>query len=111
MAQPIERRIQCFVFFGEVQADDVVDRLAEEGASRYRTDADLACELLAEVNIALPLFEVRRNIGPVSYTHLDVYKRQRPDDAADALAIAICHARSATSLLSRVSGGDVKQTI
>ena len=35
----------------------------------------------------------------------------RPDDAADALAIAICHARSATSLLSRVSGGDVKQTI
>ena len=35
----------------------------------------------------------------------------RPDDAADALAIAICHARSATSLLSRVSGGDVKQTV
>ena len=26
----------------------------------------------------------------------------RPDDAADALAIAICHARSATSLLTRV---------
>ena len=63
MAQPIKRRIQCFVFFGEVQADDVVDRLAEEGTSRHRTDADLACELLAEVNIALPLFEVRRNIG------------------------------------------------
>ena len=35
----------------------------------------------------------------------------RPDDAADALAIAICHARSATSLLSRVGGNDVKQTI
>ncbi len=34
----------------------------------------------------------------------------RPDDAADALAIAICHARSATSLLNRVQGG-VKQTI
>ena len=32
-------------------------------------------------------------------------------DAADALAIAICHARSATSLLSRVGGNDVKQTI
>ena len=45
---------------------------------------------------------------------MDMVKRQavpRPDDAADALAIAICHARSATSLLSRVSGGDVKQTI
>ena len=26
----------------------------------------------------------------------------KPDDAADALAIAICHARSATSLLRRV---------
>lgn len=35
----------------------------------------------------------------------------RPDDAADALAIAICHARSATSLLSRVGGNDVKQTV
>ena len=35
---------------------------------------------------------------------------QRPDDAADALAIALCHARSATSLLARAHS-DVKQTI
>ena len=35
----------------------------------------------------------------------------KPDDAADALAIALCHARSATSLLSRVQGGGVKETI
>ena len=34
----------------------------------------------------------------------------RPDDAADALAIAICHARSATSLLRR-QDSDVTQTI
>ena len=34
----------------------------------------------------------------------------RPDDAADALAIAICHARSATSLLTRVQQND-KQTV
>ena len=34
----------------------------------------------------------------------------RPDDAADALAIALCHARSATSLLARVDNG-VKETI
>ena len=34
-----------------------------------------------------------------------------PDDAADALAIALCHARSATSLLSRIEGGGVRQTI
>ena len=34
----------------------------------------------------------------------------RPDDAADALALAICHARSATSLLRRYSP-DVKETV
>ncbi|MCR5826746.1 MAG: crossover junction endodeoxyribonuclease RuvC [Oscillospiraceae bacterium] len=34
----------------------------------------------------------------------------RPDDAADALALALCHARSATSLLARVNPA-VKQTI
>lgn len=35
----------------------------------------------------------------------------RPDDAADALAIAICHARSTTSLLSKVGDTNVKQTV
>jgi crossover junction endodeoxyribonuclease RuvC len=34
----------------------------------------------------------------------------KPDDAADALAIAICHARSATSLLRR-QDPNVKQTV
>ena len=34
----------------------------------------------------------------------------KPDDAADALAIAICHARSATSLL-RKHASDVKETV
>lgn len=34
----------------------------------------------------------------------------RPDDAADALAIALCHARSATSLLRRQEPG-VKETV
>ena len=33
----------------------------------------------------------------------------RPDDAADALALSICHARSATSRLPQVT--DVKETI
>ena len=33
--------------------------------------------------------------------HMD--KVARPDDAADAIAIALCHARSQTSLLSRLS--------
>ncbi len=35
----------------------------------------------------------------------------KPDDAADALAIALCHARSTTSLLARAQRPDVKQTI
>ena len=34
----------------------------------------------------------------------------KPDDAADALAISICHARSATSLLRR-KDPDVKETV
>jgi len=29
-------------------------------------------------------------------------KMPKPDDAADAIAIALCHARSATSLLASV---------
>ena len=33
---------------------------------------------------------------------LRLEKLPKPDDAADAIAIALCHARSATSLLARV---------
>ncbi len=35
---------------------------------------------------------------------LNMRSAPKPDDAADALAIAICHARSATSLLSKYGG-------
>lgn len=35
----------------------------------------------------------------------------KPDDAADAVALAICHARSATSLLTKNGGADVCSTI
>jgi len=35
----------------------------------------------------------------------------KPDDAADAIALAICHARSATSLLSKHGGNDLCSTI
>ena len=35
----------------------------------------------------------------------------KPDDASDALAMAICHARSATSLLTQNGGNDVCSTI
>lgn len=35
---------------------------------------------------------------------MNMKKAPKPDDAADALAIAICHARSATSLLTKNGG-------
>ncbi|MBE6913774.1 MAG: crossover junction endodeoxyribonuclease RuvC [Ruminococcaceae bacterium] len=35
----------------------------------------------------------------------------KPDDAADAVALAICHARSATSLLTKNGGNNVCSTI
>ena len=35
---------------------------------------------------------------------LRLEKMPKPDDAADAIAIALCHARSSTSLLSKISG-------
>lgn len=35
----------------------------------------------------------------------------KPDDAADAVALALCHARSATSLLTSHGGNDVCSTI
>ena len=34
---------------------------------------------------------------------LHLERAPRPDDAADAIAIALCHGRSATSLLARAS--------
>ena len=35
---------------------------------------------------------------------LRLEKMPKPDDAADAIAIALCHARSSTSMLSQLSG-------
>ena len=37
---------------------------------------------------------------------LHLEKIPKPDDAADAIAIALCHARSRTSLLSRAMGNE-----
>ena len=37
---------------------------------------------------------------------LGLERMPKPDDAADAIAIALCHARSSTSLLYRVKSGE-----
>ena len=41
----------------------------------------------------------KRQVMDMTRRILKIEKVPRPDDAADALALAICHARSATSLL------------
>lgn len=74
--------------------------------------------LLAVEQFGAPLFEYtpnevkqavvgyggaeKRQVMDMTRRILKMEKVARPDDAADAIAIALCHARSATSLLSRV---------
>jgi len=41
---------------------------------------------------------------------LRMERTPKPDDAADALAVAICHSRSATSLLGKIGGDDTCST-
>lgn len=43
----------------------------------------------------------KRQVMDMTKRILKMEKVARPDDAADAIAIALCHARSATSLLGR----------
>ena len=73
--------------------------------------------LLAVAKFGAPLFEYtpnqvkqavvgyggaeKRQVMDMTRRLLKMEKVARPDDAADAIAIALCHARSATSLLAR----------
>ena len=52
----------------------------------------------------------KRQVMDMTRRILKLAQIPKPDDAADALAIAICHARSATSLLRR-KDPDVKETV
>ncbi|MDR0889609.1 MAG: crossover junction endodeoxyribonuclease RuvC [Oscillospiraceae bacterium] len=74
--------------------------------------------LLAIAQAQLPLFEYtpmqvkqavvgygkaeKHQVMDMTKRLLKMEKLPRPDDASDAIAIALCHARSATSLLQRV---------
>ena len=51
----------------------------------------------------------KRQVMLMTARLLKMQKVPRPDDAADALAIAICHARSATSLLNMDRAFDPKK--
>ena len=50
----------------------------------------------------------KRQVMDMTRRLLHMEKLARPDDAADAIAIALCHARSQSSLLSRL-GADHKE--
>ena len=72
--------------------------------------------LLACVNCGIPVFEYtplqvkqavagygraeKRQVMDMTKRLLHLEKTPRPDDAADGLALALCHARSSTSLLT-----------
>ena len=47
----------------------------------------------------------KRQVMDMTRRLLHMDKPARPDDAADALAIALCHARSQTSLLAKAQNG------
>lgn len=49
----------------------------------------------------------KRQVMDMTRRLLKLERLPRPDDAADALALALCHGRSATSLLARATGGAV----
>ena len=81
--------------------------------------------LLAAEKLGIPIFEYtpmqvkqavvgygkaeKRQVMDMTKRLLHLKAVPRPDDAADALALAICHARSATSRLPQT--GDAPQTI
>ncbi|MBR2080557.1 MAG: crossover junction endodeoxyribonuclease RuvC [Oscillospiraceae bacterium] len=74
--------------------------------------------LLSAEQHALPIFEytpmqvklavcgygkaTKRQVMDMTRRLLNMQEVAKPDDAADAIALALCHARSATSLLSRM---------
>ena len=79
--------------------------------------------LLAIAQAGLPIYEYtpmqvkqavvgygkaeKRQVMDMTRRLLKLERLPRPDDAADALALALCHGRSATSLLARAGGGAV----
>ena len=75
--------------------------------------------LLAAEQLGVPIFEytpmqvkgllLLTNDGALTQRLLHLTKLPRPDDAADALAIALCHSRTATSLIDTDRVFDAKK--
>ena len=71
--------------FGLIEADRGQYRLVQCGAITTPPNTDFSWRLEMIYNDMTQLLQTTK-----------------PDDAADAIAIALCHARSSTSLLARV---------
>ena len=100
-----------------------LERDMEELIAQLRPEAIAVC---TAAKSGIPLFEYtpmqvkqavvgyglaeKRQVMDMVRRLLKLKAVPRPDDAADALALAICHARSATSLLARAQN-PVKQTV
>ena len=65
----------------------------------------------AVVGYGLAVFVLPARLSGLVRRILHLTAVPRPDDAADAVAIALCHARSATSLLTREGDRDLCSTI
>ena len=122
----------AIVGFGVLDCAGATQKMVQYGAINTPAGMPLAARLTL---IESDLTELIRQFHPYEYTPMQVKqavvgyglaeKKQvmdmtrrllklkdipRPDDAADALAIAICHARSATSRLRRTDP-NVKETV
>ena len=74
ISESVERLEERFVLFGEMQADEVVDRLAEKARAGYGTDADFARQVFAEgkVGFVAEFGDVQQDV--IRALRLRVYK-------------------------------------
>ena len=49
----VERLVERLVFFGKMQADEIIHRLAEKAGAGNRADPDVACQRLAEFEVGV----------------------------------------------------------
>ena len=71
----------------------------------YRPDGRPVPEYVDPIVQFTPFIMTTRNDAPVSYTHLDVYKRQALGHRLAAVRPRLCHHRQTDGLLSRPGAG------
>ncbi len=123
ISESVERLEERFVLFGEMQADEVVDRLAEKARAGYGTDADFARQVFAEgkVGFVAEFGDVQQDV--IRALRLRVYKPevvQSPQEQVpffrvgvlQLFVIVVAEAQSGDScLLQRSSGADGQEVM